>query len=192
MRQAWEPETHTRSVAQLRLLDRVVCVPSGREETVAIIVELTPFPGRTAGPSGHHHESPPTNLSAHSPRNVNPLTTAQHDTSQSTTTQYYFGSSAQPPSRGALCRAFPKRWESLERAFNSHKSWAILCRYRCQILPAEVPRLGSDRNIIETASTAVGGGRSSRSRWKKSGTGAHRTTNQRKENRAAADRRTAW
>ena len=35
--------------------------------------------------------------------------------------------------------------ESLEGAISGHQSWAVLCRYRCRLLLAEVPR-GSDRN----------------------------------------------
>ena len=35
--------------------------------------------------------------------------------------------------------------ESLEGAFSGHQSWAVLCRYRCRLLLAEVPK-GSDRN----------------------------------------------
>ena len=35
--------------------------------------------------------------------------------------------------------------ESLEGAISGHQSWALLCRYRCRLLLAEVPR-GSDRN----------------------------------------------
>ena len=35
--------------------------------------------------------------------------------------------------------------ENLEGAFNGHQFWAILCRYRCRLLLAEVPD-GSDRN----------------------------------------------
>ena len=35
--------------------------------------------------------------------------------------------------------------ESLEGALNGHQSWAILCRYHCRLLQAEVPK-GSDRN----------------------------------------------
>ena len=35
--------------------------------------------------------------------------------------------------------------ESLEGATSGHQSWAVLCRYRCRLLLAEVPK-GSDRN----------------------------------------------
>ena len=35
--------------------------------------------------------------------------------------------------------------ECLEGAISGHQSWAVLCRYRCRLLLAEVPK-GSDRN----------------------------------------------
>ena len=35
--------------------------------------------------------------------------------------------------------------ESLEGAMSGHQSWAVLCRYRCRLLLAEIPK-GVDRN----------------------------------------------
>ena len=36
--------------------------------------------------------------------------------------------------------------ESLEGAISGHQTWALLCRYRCRLLLAEVPK-GTDRNL---------------------------------------------
>ena len=42
---------------------------------------------------------------------------------------------------------FPTAWaESLEGSLNGHQSLAILCRYRCRLLPAEVLQTGPGRN----------------------------------------------
>ena len=56
--------------------------------------------------------------------------------------------------RRALAMALPRcvvsryatTWaESLEGAMSGHQSWALLCRYRCRLLLAEIPK-GVDRN----------------------------------------------
>ena len=78
-------------------------------------------------------------------------------------------------SAGAIPRSiisqYATAWaESSEGALNGHQAWAILCRYRCQSLLAEV----------QTASTTTGSGRKSRFRWKNSGSAAHWTTEERK------------
>ena len=36
--------------------------------------------------------------------------------------------------------------ESLEGAMSGHQFWAVLCRYSCRLLLAEVPK-GTDRNL---------------------------------------------
>ena len=41
--------------------------------------------------------------------------------------------------------ALPRCALSLEGAMSGHQSWALLCRYRCRLLLAEVPN-GADRN----------------------------------------------
>ena len=78
--------------------------------------------------------------------------------------------------RSVVSRCATAWAESPEGALNGHQPWAMLCRYRCRLLLAEVPN-GSDRNTeLKTTTAAVGDGRSSRSLRKKSGTAAHRTS----------------
>ena len=53
--------------------------------------------------------------------------------------------SAMATPRCRVCRYATAWAESLEGAIRGHQSWAMLCRYRCRLLLAEVPK-GSDRN----------------------------------------------
>ena len=101
--------------------------------------------------------------------------TARSRTSPSqSVTRSCSSTSAKPQQWPFLAALFADTPPRGQRAYNDHLSWTKHL--------AEVPS-GPTEN--RTTTTAVGGWRSSRSRWKNSGTAAHRTTNQRKENRAA-------
>ena len=84
--------------------------------------------------------------------------------------------------RSTVSRCATAWAESLERSLTGHLSWAILCRYRCRLLRAEVHN-GSDRN------TELNGHSCGRRAMKNSRTATHRAPEQGKENHAAADRK---
>ena len=56
---------------------------------------------------------------------------------------------------------------SLEGALNVQQSWAILCRYRCRTLKAEVPKRLARKFRRKTTLTTLGRRRNARSHWKK-------------------------
>ena len=76
--------------------------------------------------------------------------------------------------------------ESLEGAMSGHQSWALLCRYRCRLLLAQIPS-GVDRN----AELAVGNGASQCSDWPGVGSAELLAAAQNSRNDTAAVRRTA-
>ena len=83
-----------------------------------------------------------------------PSTTAHFRTALSGTsfcrsvTSSYSPNFSKPPrwrSRAASSLDMPRHGQSFERAISGHLSWALLCRNRCRLLLAEVPK-GTDRN----------------------------------------------
>ena len=98
--------------------------------------------------------------------------------------------------RRASAMAFPRcivsrhatAWaEGLEGAISGHQSCAVLCRYRCRLLLAEVPK-GSDRHAeLKLRLSAVRGGRGPRAYWKSIGAATLRSASQEKTSNAATN-----
>ena len=79
--------------------------------------------------------------------------------------------------------------ESLEGAMSDHQSWALLCRYRCRLLLAGIPK-GVDRNS-ELKHSAVRIGTNQRSVLQGLGSAEFSATTQNSKRCAATHRRTA-
>ena len=75
------------------------------------------------------------------------------------------------------------------RALSGHQSWALLCRYRCRLLLAEVPK-GVDRN--SELKQRLHFWEMGRSDWQGPGSAELRAAAQNNREDVAVDGRTAW
>ena len=80
---------------------------------------------------------------------------------------------------------------SLEGARSGHQSWAVLCRFRCRLFLAEIPKRCRQEFRAETATSTVGTGANQQSDLQSSGSAELWTASQNSKRSAATVRRTA-